>query len=119
MRAPGIALAAHEQPTVRERPINPSGRVSHPCSACSVPYDTRGWDHNYGLCARDCTDFTELVMWRTDHRIPPFAKTKTAKDGPPSCVVAQAKVGHPPFVIVAKAWSNNTKQVPATNHNLY
>ena len=40
--------------------------------------------------------FPELVMWRKDHRIPPFAKTKNAKDGAPSCVVAQAKVGHPP-----------------------
>ena len=40
--------------------------------------------------------FPKLVMWRKDHRIPPFAKTKNAKDGVPSCVVAQAKVGHPP-----------------------
>jgi len=32
-------------------------------------------------------------MWRKDHRIPPFAKTKTAKDGAPSCVVAPAKGG--------------------------
>jgi len=35
----------------------------------------------------------ELAMWRKDHRIPPFAKTKTAKDGAPSCVVAPAKGG--------------------------
>jgi len=34
-------------------------------------------------------------MWRKDHRIPPFAKTKTAKDGAPFCVVAQARGGPP------------------------
>jgi|SRR5882724_5994087 len=88
---------------------------SHPFRPFSIRHDTRGcpilccearsfffelhskgWDYNHRPYPRDCAGFPELVMWRKDHRIPPFAKTKNAKDGAPSCVVAQAKVGHPP-----------------------
>ena len=73
-------------------------RVPHPLLRSSFfPFELRskGWDYNYRLCSGDCTVFTELVTRREDHRIPPFAKTKTAKDGAPFCVVAQAKGGPP------------------------
>src|SRR5882724_1386004 len=75
--------------TVSALPLIACIEHSHPLQFAGCPILSAFFAERLGLqppcCARDCTDFTELVMWRKDHRIPPFAKPKPRRMGHPLC----------------------------------